>query len=369
MVARTSRNTLVDSRRNQRPREFGRHASGFTLVELLMVIAIVGLLATFVLVALAGANQSAKESRTTAQLVKINELLQDKWQSYQYRNMPPLGNTAGRKIASARRGQYIPVTNPSSGQPFRSFDEWLVMSGGGYRSVHLDRWMATHEVMRMELPCTLQEVVGPNTNRHQQSLLLDPLDSRLRERSVPALSIAYYTRAKAAVLGNDLSNWSRLYQSSECLFLILSQMRDGDSSALEYFSEAEIGDTDGDGMNEILDGWGRPILWLRWAPGFRSTLQVTLGEDPQQADMFDPMEVGPSYNPQFANNPQNVRALFPLIYSSGPDGNYGMKSVQEDAEWITVQSNPFHPSMSTVGLVESQSAATDNITNHLLTTR
>lgn len=350
-------------------RTTGKTQSGFTLVELLMVIAIVGLLATFVLVALAGANQSARESRTTAQLVKINELLQDKWQSYQYRRMPPLGNSLGKKITLARRGQYLPGTNPQTGKPFRSFDEWLAAVGGGYKAVHVDRWTATNEIMRMELPCTLQEVVGPNMNPQQQSLVLDALDPQLRRRSVPALSLAYYTRATASVLANDISNWSTLYQSSECLYLILSQMRDGDSSALEYFSEAEIGDTDGDGMNEILDGWGRPILWLRWAPGFRSTLQVSLGEEPHQADMFDPMEVGPSYNQVFVSNPLNARALYPLIYSGGPDGKYGIKSVQQDAEWITVQSNPFHPSMNTVGLIDSQSAATDNITNHLLNTR
>ena len=343
--------------------------SGFTLVELLMVIAIVGLLATFVLVALAGANQSAKESRTTAQLTKINELLQDKWQTYQYRRMPPLANTQGKKITFARRGNYLPAINQQTGQPFRSFDEWLLAVGGGYRAVHLDRWTATNEIMRMELPCTVQEVVGPNVNSQQQSLVLDPLDPTLRRRSVPALSIAYFTRAKASVIGNDVSNWSTLYQSSECLYLILSQLRDGDSTALEYFSEAEIGDTDGDGMNEILDGWGRPILWLRWAPGFRSTLQFSLAENLHQADMFDPMEVGPSYSDEFVSNLQNARALFPLIYSSGPDGKYGIKSVQQEAEWVTVLSNPFNPGMNTVGVIDAPASATDNITNHLLNTR
>jgi hypothetical protein len=45
-------------------------------------------------------------------------------------------------------------------------------------------------------------------------------------------------------------------------------MKDGDKSALEFFTPDEIGDVDGDGMKEILDGFGRPIEFLRWAPGY-----------------------------------------------------------------------------------------------------
>jgi hypothetical protein len=45
-------------------------------------------------------------------------------------------------------------------------------------------------------------------------------------------------------------------------------MRDGDKLALDYFDATEIGDTDGDGMKEILDGWGTPIEFIRWPAGY-----------------------------------------------------------------------------------------------------
>jgi hypothetical protein len=45
-------------------------------------------------------------------------------------------------------------------------------------------------------------------------------------------------------------------------------MRDGDKSALDYFDSTEIGDTDGDGMPEILDGWGTPLTFIRWPAGY-----------------------------------------------------------------------------------------------------
>ena len=47
-----------------------------------------------------------------------------------------------------------------------------------------------------------------------------------------------------------------------------------DPEAREQFNESEIGDVDEDGCPEFIDGWGRPIMFLRWAPGFRSDLQM-----------------------------------------------------------------------------------------------
>ena len=59
--------------------------------------------------------------------------------------------------------------------------------------------------------------------------------------------------------------------------MILAGIREADATGLEAFEDSEIGDTDDDGMPEILDPWGRPIYFLRWAPGYVSALQ-----DPQR---------------------------------------------------------------------------------------
>ena len=48
----------------------------------------------------------------------------------------------------------------------------------------------------------------------------------------------------------------------------------GDGEARTLFGENSIGDTDGDGAPEFLDGWGHPINFLRWAPGFDSQIQI-----------------------------------------------------------------------------------------------
>ena len=60
--------------------------------------------------------------------------------------------------------------------------------------------------------------------------------------------------------------------------------------------------SDNDGMPEILDPWGTPIRFLRWAPGFRSSMQVgdiaasTDGDAGLgNGDPFDPLKIDPRW--------------------------------------------------------------------------
>ena len=42
----------------------------------------------------------------------------------------------------------------------------------------------------------------------------------------------------------------------------------GGSPALEAIPSSNIGDTDNDGLREILDGWGNPLGFIRWPVGY-----------------------------------------------------------------------------------------------------
>src|SRR5437016_758109 len=44
-------------------------------------------------------------------------------------------------------------------------------------------------------------------------------------------------------------------------------------SGRQLFSEGDIGDVDNNGFPEFIDGWGRPINFVRWPAGFNSELQ------------------------------------------------------------------------------------------------
>ena len=263
---------------------------GFTLVELLVSIAIVTILASTVLFAMAGVTETARVQRTRSQINRINELITSQWESYETRRVKfsKRGITPTNSVALARR-----------------------------------RLEALREVQRMEMPDRYTDLISST--------------------SVPGLTPPSlwhtYRRKFASVFGRDpddefvSSNDAIIKnQGAEMLYLILAQTQDGNASALEFFQETEVGDTDGDGMLEILDGWGTPISFLRWAPGAvvspmqpGDSLQAINELEAQKAaagspDPFDMRGLHNRIKLQTNNNNTSLSfGLFPLIYSAGPD--------------------------------------------------
>ncbi len=274
------------------PRGVARRA--FTLVELLAVIAILMLLATFLLFALFGAMQEGKIARTKAQIAKLNEIVMAQYDSYQYRPIP------------------------------------IRISGGNLNSAQTLRLRAVRELMRLELPDRMTDVTTMNTGL---------LTAR------PALSEAY--------LRKKTSGWTAQYQGAECLYLIVSQAHDGFSPALDAFTDTEIGDVDGDGMKEILDGWGRPIEFLRWAPGYTcGGLKVLQQNDAAaQHDPFDIMRLE-----------TNAYALYPVVFSAGLDREYGIE-MGSGSNYTSGSNLPNPYAFPTIGSTLNSYDA-DNYTSH-----
>ncbi len=81
-------------------------AIGFTLVELLVVIAIIALLASTLLVSLAGAKENARVARARSQIARIYEILIERWEWYQTRplpvRVPSVGNPAAFRLRVVR---------------------------------------------------------------------------------------------------------------------------------------------------------------------------------------------------------------------------------------------------------------------------
>jgi prepilin-type N-terminal cleavage/methylation domain-containing protein len=297
----------------------------FTLIELLISIAIIALLAATALFTLFGALEAAKESRTRAQIARLHELMMSKWETY-------LARPIRRPIAFG--------TKPTDASTIRL--------------------AAIRELLRLELPDRITDVHDvPVTGLSPPPLYLSYrrlVCSALGwpapptpQPPTPTAPLGWYQASQPNDGAVGPGIWSYTHQGSECLYLILSVMRDEDSSALDFFVPEEIGDTDNDGMFEILDAWGRPIEFMRWAPGFATlpgpdgawgkfnvnddgvgpldddgemgwpgsddVTELQSRDTVNAPDPFDPLKV--DTRPNFA--------LYPLLVSAGKDGSYGIE--------------------------------------------
>jgi hypothetical protein len=121
--------------------------------------------------------------------------------------------------------------------------------------------------------------------------------------------------------------WTTEFQSAECLYMIMATTFVGGAPALEQIPSSNIGDIDGDGMPEVLDGWGRPLGFVRWPVGFEDP---ELSVDRSMPDDFDPLRADfasiPGVNNDVtAGGVQRPWSIRPLIISAGADGEFGLE--------------------------------------------
>ncbi len=62
-----------------------RDLRGFTLVELLVVIGLIGFMSSMIMYALLGAQTDARVARTRSTIQKLNEVILQQWEEYRYR--------------------------------------------------------------------------------------------------------------------------------------------------------------------------------------------------------------------------------------------------------------------------------------------
>jgi len=339
---------------------------GFTLTEMLLVIAIIAIMAGLALSGLAGAVEQAREARTRSIIAKLDQLVMEQYENYRTRAVPirvPVGTT------------------PPNAARFRLY--------------------ALRDLMRMELPERITDLSdGPAAITVGGTTITMSQPSALKS----------YRRIAQRICGASwATTWSDQYQGAECLYLIISRIQDGDKNALDFFTSDEIGDTDGDGMKEILDGWGQPIEFLRWAPGYTEQpgpdgqWGVSGVDDDKngivddieeagwpgsddivpnttqtknfikQPDPFDPVKCDPRWSATI-----KPYALFPLIISGGRDKkiDVAMKGVDGsgNAFRFAIQSPPddqyFIPTVSgqyqfgSPVDFDGDGLSVDDITNH-----
>lgn len=289
----------------------GRHARqlhsariGFTLVELLVTLAVIAILSAIVLGALSSAAETTRERRTQSLIRRLDAVITARWDSYRTRR--------------------VTIGTPS---------------GTGPAAAAWDRLWSLRELMRFEMPQIWSDVDVPGPPQHLSTF---PALQRAYKRKLDAATNALTARGLTAAQSTTLL---LRFQDAECLYLIVSMANDEGNATADHFRENDVGDADGDTLLEFHDGWGQPIRFLRWAPGYVSELQPAILPGPDATygtaddiketsaatkppyerdqenyhDPFDPMRVDMP-----TGSPRRVFKLYPLIYSAGPDGQWDL---------------------------------------------
>ncbi len=373
-----------------------RSQSGFTLVELLVTLSIIGILATAMLGVASVAGDTARKAKTRHTISRLHTLLMEQYDSYKTRRVP-LQDVIRKRIDKE-------VDSPQN-------------RGKALANARL---FALRELMLMELPDRWSDIAlspvtdellndirqgsatpvrdDPNTNPKAPRYLEDR----------PGLSEVYYRRLKQ--ITNRTTDSKRVLQNqgAECLYMVIT-LATGDGEARSFFGESSIGDVDEDGAPEFLDGWGNPISFLRWAPGVESDAQLNANAlgNPNN-DAWKVAAAGDHDPFDMYRRESTAFRTMPLIFSSGPDEVYGIFTsggahdseisttasplvwcnnssffVQNSAPFIGPILSPFQPTGNgsasdyylgtsiklveeTIQRDETASYATDNIHNHLI---
>jgi prepilin-type N-terminal cleavage/methylation domain-containing protein len=303
------------------------HLRAFTLVEVLVSLVLVSILSGMILTAVRGVTSTARQSRTRSIIAIIDSVIQEQYESYKYRPLPVV----------------VPDTSFYPPNNLTTFGYEVMPSEGARVRLNMIR-----DLQRMELPDRATDILMPNNEindpaeittavtpvvRNAAGRMVRETDKAQRRPAVvtwaPPAKLEQYRRRLLARTSVNLEN-----DSAECLYMIMATSFIGGSPAISLVPSQNIGDTDNDGLPEVLDGWGRPIGFVRWPVGYTASF----AEGAQFTDMPDDFDLMKSdfgwivseQTPTVADiaNPWSVR---PLVISAGSDGEFGIRFAPEDA--------------------------------------
>ncbi len=347
--------------------------TGFTLIELLIVILIISILAALVVGVASIAAETARQAQSRHIVERLHTLLVEHYDTYKSRRVKL------RETDSTSKGVEAQIKARFS----RLTDQGQALAEA--------RLYAMRELMLMEVPDRWSDVlladVGsssvPNGTENAPFYLAGRTDlANVYLRRYKSLIGRINTVTGVANTAADI----KANQGAECLYMIVT-LACGDGEARTLFAEHNIGDTDGDGAPEFLDGWGHPISFLRWAPGFDSQIEInanTLGSsiltNTQWTDAatkdHDPFDM-------YRRDPLAYR-LVPLIFSGGRDESLGLYTADDVVTWRTSPLSPALGLNSSAPFIQAprltpyakvagtylgtalDTTATDDVHNHLM---
>lgn len=236
---------------------------GFTLIEILVVLAIIAFLASLLGVTISTFLTSAKEAQTSATLKKIDGLIIERQQSLtQYYDSRDFRRRVDVFHDDLKRNKRLY-------EVLREFSEVI----------------GRKELLRESLPQRFAEMIDdrdslgvvtadsdnnddPDGDGIPDQIQLDDVYKTVQWGIDPSDSVLkpwVDTNGDATPDAGDRFHTPET-ESSELLYLALTRFEQFGLPAVaaDVFQSAEVADTDGDGLPELVDGWGRPLRFYRW---------------------------------------------------------------------------------------------------------
>lgn len=333
------------------------HANAFTLVEILVTMAILAFIAGFSLIAASGARTTAREARTRAIIASVDSVLQEKYDALRYRafavEIPNLFNSLGAdevgfEVLASERARvrlqmlrdWMRIELPDRFSDLFEFRD----SMNNMTFVSNDVTQIASQTFGLQI--SLQAAANP-VRINASGVITGTRTDPASRSSFPAawggiesaVQRAYRSRLTGRMNLSTTAEWDALFenQSAECLHLILSSTFVGGTSAIDAIPTQNIGDKDADGLPEILDGWGQPLGFIRWPIGYQDPQEFIVTSEADDFDLYNSdftyglptATVFSATSPRLAvdvhtGSSVNPWAMRPLVISAGADGEFGI---------------------------------------------
>ncbi len=243
--------------------------SGFTLLELLMVVAIISILMSMVFFTMNGLTENAEQEATTATIAKVNRLLEQRMEAFD------------RAFKGSRRDTYIRATVGLLTAIDGRFDHFNQHPEQAPASVKL---LARKAAFRFEFPQRMAELMltaGDDANSNglpdaveqkiavpnaRATLVMQNIANNVLPVEPTTGQIQSLVDSRWNLHKNAVSAGADQSESSELLYytLVVSGTFGSSSVDADQFSAFEVKDTDEDGLPEFVDAWGQPLRFYRW---------------------------------------------------------------------------------------------------------